>query len=209
MGKRMFEKSTFSKLYLIDEETYNRITAQLTELERQDLEDLNIENGSDSALKDDASEMKSATPEIDTESAAKLADDDINNQEVTKNFSPEESSVKTRKMKPKRFACSICITKKFTTKSSLKRHHRLFHEQKQFIKTEEQPLEAETLPSKERELDNDFALSRGLKRKALENLEQTPEKKFRSEAPVRGVKRKALASSRDTEPQKKFHWSSF
>ena len=151
MGKRAFKKGNFHKLYLIDQETYNRVLSQLPELDRQDLEDLNKENSPDFDSKDDASDMKSEALEVNSESTEKLNDNTLPIEtdtqgaveEASTDRPLEDNSPKTRKMKPKRFACSICVTKKFTTKSSLKRHHKLFHEG-QVIKTKDEPLEVES-----------------------------------------------------------------
>ena len=44
---------------------------------------------------------------------------------------------KTPGKKMKKFACEICVNKKFTTKQSLKRHHKTFHDKKHSIKETE------------------------------------------------------------------------
>ena len=211
MGKSTFKKTDFHKLYLIDQETYNRVLAQLTELEQQDLEELNQENSLNIDSKDDTSDTKSETVEMNSESTEKIESNasqiETGVKESLKEVSElqaieETKPLKNKKMKPKRFACSICITKQFTTKSSLKRHHKLFHEAGQAIKVKDDTLETEA------KVDDELPLSRGLKRKTSENFsEQRADKRFRGEP--RGVKRKAPVRQIDVEPRKKFHWASY
>ena len=46
----------------------------------------------------------------------------------------EKTPEKTSEKKVKKFACEICVDKKFTTKQSLKRHNKTFHGKKHSIK---------------------------------------------------------------------------
>ena len=248
MGRQSLSKSSFHKLYLIDQEMYNRILPHLSEVDKQDLYSLNNENSPDFDSKDEVSEVKT------NELLTKMEDSVINQVEesspppimetntavVAKEVPPIPSiagiSSNTKVMKPKKYACSICVSKFFTTKHSLKRHHKSFHEEKQVISqnntsdiVNNSPTDVKVaLKRKSSELLSDdsersnklsryiepetFEESRGLKRERTESESEPdprPLKKFHSEPEQRGIKRKALMQKSDTEPRKKFHWTSF
>ena len=128
-------------------------------------------------------------------------------------------SADSKQMKPKKFACNVCINKKFTTKHSLKRHHKTFHEvheeNKQGLKKEERPTsnaaELEINPSPEKAYVNDsLEAKNSFPRKRKLDLdsedfgeEATPEKVVRFS---RGTKRGASGLE---GKKKKFRWENF
>ena len=122
MKKTAGTKSSFHKLYLIDSEIYNRILPHLNEIDKQETNDLNYNNR---PLDDMMDEPKEKEQHINNHFDVVMPNE--NNEKITRrDITPE--------MKAKKFACEICVNKKFTTKQSLKRHHKTFHEKKQSIK---------------------------------------------------------------------------
>ena len=130
------------------------------------------------------------------------------------------TSRKGNKLKKiKKYACNICVNKKFTTRSSLNRHHKTFH----MVQPLNKAVEIETKPKdltsnegtglkhtvsklstsvKRRREDDEFSNYSDEKSARYGDLdyelENTPAK--------RGLKRKVTI---DLEPRKKFHWESF
>ena len=134
-------KSSYHKLYLIDSDMFNRVLPQLNEVDKQELNDLNEKNRSfEDNQNDETFEQKNEDTEQkneDTEQINDALDDDdammhpAPKDEEPKIDKPTISVVeKTPGKKMKRFACEICVNKKFTTKKSLKRHHKTFHDKK-------------------------------------------------------------------------------
>ena len=107
-------------------------------------------------------------------------------------------------MKPKKFQCDGC-NKSFTTKYSLNRHHRNFHEHVPTMRDEREAI----LP------EISYAERRGQKRgnDDIDYEEATHFKRPRIEEFVRnqphGIKRKAPKRATDNEPRKRLHWESF
>ena len=203
---RINEKGSFSKLYLIEMDKYQKCLSVLSRLERDETQSLN--------------EKHSTSDELDTNQRDVYANDQddaiIPNttlSEGKKNQSKEFStatpvmsskSADSKQMKPKKFACNVCINKKFTTKHSLKRHHKTFHEvheeNKQGLKRDETPTsnasEPEINPSPEKayvsdslEAKNSFPRKRKLDLDSEDfGEEATPEKVVKFS---RGTKRGA------------------
>ena len=218
---RINEKGSFSKLYLIEMDKYQKCLSVLSRLERDETQSLN--------------EKHSTSDELDTNQRDVYANDQddaiIPNttlSEGKKNQSKEFStatpvmsskSADSKQMKPKKFACNVCINKKFTTKHSLKRHHKTFHEvheeNKQGLKKEERPTsnaaELEINPSPEKAYVNDsLEAKNSFPRKRKLDLdsedfgeEATPEKVVRFS---RGTKRGASGLE---GKKKKFRWENF
>ena len=133
-------KSSYHKLYLIDSDMFNRVLPQLNEVDKQELNDLNEKNRSfEDNQNDETFEQKNEDTEQkheDTEQINDSLDDD--DDEEPKIDKPTISVVeKTPGKKMKKFACEICVNKKFTTKQRLKRHHKTFHDKKHSIKETE------------------------------------------------------------------------
>ena len=150
-------KSSYNKLYLIDSEMYNRILPHLNEVDKQELNDLNEKNRlveddqNDETFeqkndyieqKNEETEQKNEETEQENVNTEQINDDAIMNP-TPKYEEPkiDESTIpvveETSGMKMKKFACEICVNKKFTTKQSLKRHNKTFHHKKHTIKETE------------------------------------------------------------------------
>lgn len=224
---------------------YNRILPHLNEIDKQDLDSLNNDNSPDFDSKEEVPEVKSnefleksENSVIDQveENSSPLALE-TNSAVITKETLPIQSiegiSSNSKVMKPKIYACSICVSKNFTTKHSLKRHHKSFHQEKQFIRQKDtldtvNNSTSDVKVASKRKLSDPFSdservnklsryiepetfeESRGLKRERTDNEpDPRPFKKFHSEPDQRGIKRKAPIQKSDTESRKKFHWASF
>ena len=124
MKQKYGTKSSFHKLYLIDSEMYNRILPHLNEVDKQEVNALNENNRSFDEMNDEALDQGNDESQQDS---VEVLPDEANKIET--NIMTEKDS----KTKTKKYACEICVDKKFTTKQSLKRHHRTFHEKKQSI----------------------------------------------------------------------------
>ena len=132
--------------------------------------------------------------------------------------SGKEKNVK----RPKKYACNICINKKFTTRSSLIRHHKSFHIAQPLNKA----VEVETKPkdlasnsgsnpmystsnlsttSKRKREEDEFSTHSNEKNAHYGNLEY----EIANHLGRRGLKRKGPKRATDLEPRKKFHWESF
>ena len=147
MKKSARTKSSFHKLYLIDAEMYNRILPSLNEVDKEELHDLNESNRPYDDLNDEnPGETTEEPQQVNTDSD--VTPPDVKN---TDKSPPPTITEKTSEMKTKKFGCEICVNKKFTTKQSLKRHHKTFHEKKQSIKeaVRSSPIEEETTSIKE------------------------------------------------------------
>lgn len=131
MKKMAENKSSFHKLYLIESEMFNRILPHLNEVDKQELNDLNERNRLfEDSQNDETSELKNEGSEQMNVSSNTILND--GEQDIAR--PPFSVAEKMPGKKIKKFACEICVDKKFTTKQSLKRHHKTFHEKKHFIK---------------------------------------------------------------------------
>ena len=120
-------KSSYHKLYLIDSEMFNRVLPHLNEVDKQELNDLNEKNRSfEDNQNDEAFEQKNK----DTEQINDALDPAPKGEEPNIDKPPILVDENMPGKKMKKFACEICVDKKFTTKQSLKRHHKTFHEKK-------------------------------------------------------------------------------
>ena len=214
-------KSSYNKLYLIDSEMFNRVLPHLNEVDKQELNDLNEKNRSfEDNQNDETLEQKNE----DTEQINDALDPAPIDEEPNIDKPPILVDGKMPGKKTKKFACEICVDKKFTTKQSLKRHHKTFHEKKHSIKETEIYPEVKypntSLPAIEKKAS--FIKepeSKNLKRKFEDNPDE-----FEGDEPVlklpkytefpeieeqRGVKRKGPKRATDSMPRKRFHWESF
>ena len=199
MKKTYPSKSSFQKLYLIEEEMYNRIIPKLNEVDKQELNYLNESNKSyhDSNDDDDDNDTRKENNNDDTRKQKNELTNSVNNQPLP-----------SKKRKEKKYPCEICINKKFTTKSSLKRHHKTFHEEKQFIKQSYEPgnIITPTINTPDKQIN--------LKRKFSNDYDSLNEEpiqkslKISKQQEQRGIKRKGPKRSSDYLPRKKIHWSS-
>ena len=132
----------------------------------------------------------------------------------------EDASGKETKVKrAKKYACNICVNKKFTTRSSLNRHHKTFH----MVQPLNKAVEIETKPKdltsnegtglkhtvsklstsvKRRREDDEFSNYSDEKSARYGDLDY----EFENTPAKRGLKRKVTI---DLEPRKKFRWESF
>ena len=118
-------KSSYNKLYLIDSEMFNRVLPHLNEVDKQELNHLNEKNRSfEDNQNDEAFEQKNK----DTEQINDALDPAPKGEEPNIDKPPILLDENMPGKKMKKFACEICVDKKFTTKQSLKRHHKTFHE---------------------------------------------------------------------------------
>ena len=231
MKKMAENKSSFNKLYLIESEMFNRILPHLNEVDKQELNDLNERNRLfEDSQNDETSEQKNE----ESEQINISSDPTLNDGEQNIAKPPMSVVEKMPGKKIKKFACEICVDKKFTTKQSLKRHHKTFHEKKHFIKETETYPEVRypntSLPATERKASLiEEPESKNLKRKFEDNPEDFerdqpalklpkytgPIEKYREYPEIeeieeqRGIKRKGPKRATDSMPRKRFHWESF
>ena len=144
---------------------------------------------------------ESETEDVEAEKLNQTADTFDRKQMLTSSVGKKAS---TRQMKPKKFECDSC-NKSFTTKYSLNRHHRNFHEHVPTMRDDRELILPEV----------SYAERRGQKRSNddIEYEEATHFKRPRIEEFVRnqphGIKRKAPKRATDNEPRKRLHWESF
>ena len=113
------------------------------------------------------------------------------------------NDISKKQKKSKQFSCEICVNKMFTTKHSLKRHYKSFHESNPVVNPTEPEVMTEPKPDEE-PLEH---ISKGLKRKIEPDEESDKQtKRIRLQT---GVKRKHVMDRSDSVPKKKFHWTSF
>ena len=144
-------KSSYHKLYLIDSEMYNRILPHLNEVDKQELNDTNEKNRSFEENKkeetfeqknEDIEKMNEGIKQVNNapDPAPKVEEPNIDNPTISVvEKTPEKTSLDPQgwgavRVLNKKFACEICVDKKFTTKQSLKRHNKTFHRKKHSIK---------------------------------------------------------------------------
>lgn len=227
-----YSKSSFHKLYLIEKEMYDRILPYLNEVDKQEIDDLNKEHRpeldeSDQLVEAEVEDDLTPNGNVEGEDNESEADRDIisqrhvyreNLQEVLPpEINEEDFSLrknKTKLKRPKKYSCELCVNKKFTTKSSLNRHHQTFHVLRQpinkvdYVQTnpKEETSKANNLNSiiqikrQREEEDDDITYPDGkIKRYGdLDHgLEYFPMKK--------GLKRKGPKRATDLEPRKKIH----
>lgn len=144
---------------------------------------------------------ESATEDVEAKKLNQTADTFDRKQMLTSSVYKKAS---TRHMKPKKFECDGC-NKSFTTKYSLNRHHRNFHEHVPSMKDDREVLPPEI----------SYTERRGQKRSNddIEYEEATHFKRPRIEEvninQPHGIKRKAPKRATDNEPRKRLHWESF
>ena len=224
-------KSSFDKLYLIEEEMYNRIFPKLNEVEKQELKDLNEINKPyqdfEEVILDENSQTLSK-PQTTEETIEPENNKDQLTTSSNNTIHLPATTTKKSIRKEKKFACDICINKMFTTKHSLKRHHKTFHMPKQFIKQSEEPEEvissdlnspAKKPILKRRFSSNDNSPSEepiqkqvkfDLKRKFSDDYNSVGEEPVQKSMKFsQGVKRKSPNNTNDYSPKKRFHWTSF
>lgn len=148
--KIVANKSSYKKLYLIPSDMYNRIVPNLSEIEKQELNELqesNLPSGGNNEVSeeekiDDAEEVIDSPPENEevnihnhTTPAQEM---EVNKPKTSMNLvSKSNGGLITKKKKVKNFSCQVCVNKKFTTKRSLERHNNNFHVKKHSIKDDE------------------------------------------------------------------------
>ena len=215
-------KSSFHKLYLIDAEMYDRILPNLNEVDKQELNDLNENNRQFEDQSDDVPEheVQEVNQEVNQE------DDQANNQNAATSSSqnntdkPAEMVAKVYSpQRMKKFACEICANKRFTTKQSLKRHNKTFHQEKQPLKEEEIYPDVKYPEIEKKASFEQDAQLKNLKRKFQEESEEEDEpapklKRYTSLPDIevqqqKGIKRKGPKRATDYMPRKKFHWESY
>jgi hypothetical protein len=218
---RINEKGSFSKLYLIEMDKYQKCLSVLSRLERDETQSLNEKHSTSDELDTNQSDVYVNDQNDDNIPDTTLSE---GKQIQSKEFSKatpimSSKSADSKQMKPKKFACNVCINKKFTTKHSLKRHHKTFHEvheeNKQGLKKEERPTsnaaELEINPSPEKayvsdslEAKNSFPRKRKIDLDSEDfGEEATPEKVVKFS---RGTKRGASGLE---SKKKKFRWENF
>ena len=107
---------------------YNRILPKLNEVDKQELNDLNENNRPYDDINDEVVEKTTEQNQQESNNSyATPPDINITNDKFKQN-------ARAPQLKTKKFACEICVNKKFTTKQSLKRHHKTFHEKKTVFK---------------------------------------------------------------------------
>ena len=163
---------------------------------------------------------KASQPSIEEEKLQSLIEEEklqppIEEEKFT---SGKEQNIK----RPKKYACNICVNKKFTTRSSLNRHHKAFHIVQPLNKTvvvETKPkdhasnagpspkytISKHSTPVKRQREEDEFSTHSNEKSAHNDNLEY----KLENTLERRGLKRKGPKRATDLEPRKKFHWESF
>ena len=218
---RINEKGSFSKLYLIEMDKYQKCLSVLSRLERDETQSLNEKHSTSDELDTNQRDVYANDQDDDIIPNTTLSEGKKNQSKEFSTATPimSSKSADSKQMKPKKFACNVCINKKFTTKHSLKRHHKTFHEvheeNKQGLKKEERPTsnaaELEINPSPEKayvsdslEAKNSFPRKRKLDLDSEDfGEEATPEKVVKFS---RGIKRGAPGLE---SKKKKFRWENF
>ena len=224
-------KSSFHKLYLIEEEMYNRVLPKLNEVEKQELGDLQetykpYEDSEEVTPKQNDSALSKP------ETIVEQMEPEKNKDELTSSLNASNQlqalTTKKTKRKEKKYACEICINKMFTTTRSLKRHNETFHTAKQFIKQNEVPPEitdpTHDSPTKKSAVKRRFSdrydspseepiqkkVRFDLKRKFPDDYDSPSEEPDQKSLKFsQGIKRKGPERATDYLPRKKFHWASF
>ena len=163
--KTAADKSSYDRLYCIQEEVYNRIMPKLNDVEKEELKDLNEKNGNfqedeeapeekndDSeemnddgegindyaeGINDDAEEINDDVEEIMDRPPENKEEPKTDKVRLVKKSNGKWSIKKKPLKKVKNFPCKICANKSYTTKRSLQRHNNSFHVKKHSIKETE------------------------------------------------------------------------
>ena len=163
--KTAADKSSYDKLYCVQEEVYNRIMPKLNDVEKEELKDLNEKNGNfqedeeapeekndDSeemnddgegindyaeGINDDAEEINDDVEEIMDRPPENKEEPKTDKVRLVKKSNGKWSIKKKPLKKVKNFPCKICANKSYTTKRSLQRHNNSFHVKKHSIKETE------------------------------------------------------------------------
>ena len=236
MSVRYPPKTSFNTLYLIEKEMFDRILPLLNEVEKQELNDLQERNKpyQDPEEGDENIGQPTATSEISQDEVKIGGELSPNNPEQQQQSQEKLKIGDALKIKPvkqqhkeKKYSCDVCVNKKFTTKSSLKRHNKTFHTPKQFIKQDIDSKEVANSPvdlsAKKNILKRGFSnngdyldeepsqkhVKFDLKRKFSDDSESRSEEPFQKTLKLsQGIKRKAI-NNIEYPPKKRFHWSSF
>ena len=201
-----YPKSTFSKLYLIEKEMYDKVLTQLNAVDKEELADLNAEHApeytslEEPALNEGGDAMENNNTDYQVESPIKA-------DPVENNFIADQAVPKPpKKIRIKKFACDICVDKKFTTRYSLNRHIKSFHSPKQTVSKPE-VQENQVAPVKnfkrkraEEEENDNFDTNYPMKKP---RIMKRPENRLLTTA----TKRKAVG--KDLRPSKKFRWENY
>ena len=190
---------------------YKRVLPHLNEIDKQDISILNEENQPDiESTEGEVPEMKmpkqdeeiSLTENVMPTQVDANAGSILPQQMQIPQYTGNDISKKQKKSK--QFSCEICVNKMFTTKHSLKRHYKSFHESKHIVNPPEPELKTQQKPDEE-QLEY---ISKGLKRKMEPDdlSDQQQQKRIRLQT---GVKRKSVMDRSDFAPNKKFHWTTF
>ena len=165
MRKTAADKSSYDRLYCIQEEVYNRIMPKLNDVEKEELKDVNEKNGNfqedeeapeekndDSeemnddgegindyaeGINDDAEEINDDVEEIMDRPPENKEEPKTDKVRLVKKSNGKWSIKKKPLKKVKNFPCKICANKSYTTKRSLQRHNNSFHVKKHSIKETE------------------------------------------------------------------------
>ena len=200
---------------------YQKCLSVLSRLERDETQSLNEKHSTSDELDTNQRDVYANDQDDDIIPNTTLSEGKKNQSKEFSTATPimSSKSADSKQMKPKKFACNVCINKKFTTKHSLRRHHKTFHEvheeNKQGLKKDETPTsnaaELEINPSPEKayvsdslEAKNSFPRKRKLDLDSEDfGEEATPEKVVKFS---RGTKRGALGLE---SKKKKFRWENF
>ena len=213
MKNRNYSKSSFDKMYLIHQDMYNRILPHLSEIDKDDINELNSESNPQLNMAEDETKMEQNNREV--EAAAKISShtSDLNNT-VQIDAGPAANAIPPSPLisagdkhqtKPKKFSCPICIKKSFTTKRSMKRHYQTFHEQKQVLNNESNDIQ-KTKAEPDSNIHNNISLKRNFNDTGLE-VEYDNDEPLSKQAKYMqqtGLKRKRQSETPDSELRKKF-----
>ena len=197
---KAYRKTTFHKLYLIEPELYNKVLPLLNQLEKNELIQLNEKHSEEeiipnnkennelksSFLKNETMLNNDSNTSPQTNLDPQIQENAMSNNEIisddTSRYSTEKYpiSVKSsnRQKRPKKFQCLNC-TKAFTTKFSLKRHNENFHaiQSNEILQNHD---------SNESDLNITLENNRGMKRKLINTVNQSQNKRLK---PTKGIKR--------------------
>lgn len=196
-------KTSYQKLYLIQPQIYHQIMSKLSDVEKNDLVELNEQyNNTDSKVDDNVDDSHQ-------NDVSELNDNFLDTQQkITPKMSDDvTSSVKNtmiKAQKPKRFQCDSCI-KRFTTKFSLKRHIKRFHDPSQVENSDEKPSIEIEQPTQSNSLTGKETLKRKYPDDDDDESNEYEPTTFKR-AKVHSLKRKLPV---DNTPIKRHRWMQF
>ena len=203
--KNSYSKSSFHKLYLIEKDMYDRILPYLNEVDKQEIDDLNMEHRPEldeseqiveAEVEDELTQSNNTETEIDEREPDREVYREIPREVPSPEINEENSTLPNKR--PKKYRCEICVNKMYTTKSSLKRHHKTFHVLRQPInKTDNDNSIIQNKRKREVDDDNIAYPEEKIKKYVYSNhdLELSPMKKE--------LKRKSQNLMYEPEPPKK------